>query len=130
MPLAVFFFFSFSGAFGPQNPLFLVRFTNQTYTIFIFIPHYKSIIEFFIVSVWGVLILAFSVPRFFFSFCTRTVISHGFTIHALFTYCSHIKKILKIGLTILFTHLKIILLQYFQFSVFNFRNNKFNPNGP
>ena len=27
---------------------------------------------------------------------------------------------LKIGLTVLFTHLKIILLQYFQFSVFNF----------
>ena len=30
--------------------------------------------------------------------------------------------------TILFTHLKIILLQYFQFSVFS--NNKFNPNTP
>ena len=29
---------------------------------------------------------------------------------------------------ILFTHLKIILLQCFQFSVFN--NNKLNPNGP
>ena len=27
---------------------------------------------------------------------------------------------LKIGLTVLFTHLKIILLQYFQFSVFSF----------
>ena len=26
---------------------------------------------------------------------------------------------LKLGLTALFTHLKIILLQYFQFSVFN-----------
>ena len=34
-------------------------------------------------------------------------------------------KILKMGLTILFTYLKIILLQCFQFS-----NNKFNPNGP
>ena len=32
--------------------------------------------------------------------------------------------------TILFTHLKIILLQYFQFSVFNFSNNKSNPNKP
>ena len=31
--------------------------------------------------------------------------------------------------TILFTHLKIILLQCFQFSVFSFSNNKFNPNG-
>ena len=32
--------------------------------------------------------------------------------------------------TLLFTHLKIILLQYFQFSVFSFSNDKFNPNGP
>ena len=32
--------------------------------------------------------------------------------------------------TVLFTHLKIILLQYFQFSIFNFNNNKLNPNGP
>ena len=32
------------------------------------------------------------------------------------------------GLTTLFTHLKIILLQYFQFLIFN--NNKFNPNTP
>ena len=32
------------------------------------------------------------------------------------------------GLTILFTHLKIILLQCFQFSVFS--NNNLNPNGP
>ena len=31
--------------------------------------------------------------------------------------------------TTLFTHLKIILLQYFQFSIFNFSNNKFNSNG-
>ena len=35
---------------------------------------------------------------------------------------------LKMGPTILFTHLKIILLQCFQFSVFS--NNKLNPNGP
>ena len=34
------------------------------------------------------------------------------------------------GLTVLFTHLKIILLQYFQFLIFNFYNNKLNPNGP
>ena len=32
------------------------------------------------------------------------------------------------GPTILFTHLKIIFLQCFQFSVFS--NNKFNPNTP
>ena len=40
------------------------------------------------------------------------------------------KLSLKIGLTVLFTHLKIILLHCFQFSVFSFNNNKFNPNGP
>ena len=34
------------------------------------------------------------------------------------------------SLTVLFTHLKIILLQYFQFLVFSFNNNKFNSNGP
>ena len=34
------------------------------------------------------------------------------------------------GHTVLFTHLKIILLQCFQFSVFSFSNNKLNPNGP
>ena len=41
--------------------------------------------------------------------------------HALFMHL----KILKMGLTTLFTYLKIILLQCFQFS-----NKKFNPNGP
>ena len=41
------------------------------------------------------------------------------TIHALFT-----------GPTTLFTHLKIILLQCFQFSVFSFSKNKLYPNGP
>ena len=40
------------------------------------------------------------------------------------------QKTLFTGHTTLFTHLKIILLQCFQFSVFNFSNNKFNPNGP
>ena len=48
------------------------------------------------------------------------------TMHALFTYL----KILKMGLTALFTHLKFFLVQCFQFSVFNFSNNKFNPNRP
>ena len=33
-------------------------------------------------------------------------------------------------LTVLFTHLKIILLQYFQFLIFSFNNNKFNLNRP
>ena len=31
------------------------------------------------------------------------------------------KKTLKLGPTVLFTHLKIILLQCFQFSIFNFQ---------
>ena len=48
------------------------------------------------------------------------------TVHALFTNL----KILKIGSTTLFTHLKIILLQCFLFSFFSFSSNKFNPNGP
>ena len=51
-------------------------------------------------------------------------------VHVLQQYCSCILKILKIGPTALFTHLKIILLQCFQFSIFSFSNNKFNPNGP
>ena len=33
-------------------------------------------------------------------------------------------------LTVLFIYLKIILLQYFQFSIFSFSNNKLNPNEP
>ena len=49
------------------------------------------------------------------------------TMNSASMHCSRIHKFyflatfsLKIGLTILFAHLKIILLQYFQFSVFNF----------
>ena len=44
-------------------------------------------------------------------------------VHALFVHCSwdpqplYSEKKLKMGLTALFTHLKIILLQCFQFSV-------------
>ena len=67
--------------------------------------------------------LRFSVFFFFTCFSFRRQL-------VLFTYCSHTvygthnhlirkKKILKMDLTILFTHLKIILLQYFQFSIFN-----------
>ena len=39
------------------------------------------------------------------------------------------QKTLFTGHTTLFTHLKIILLQCFQFSVFNFSKNKLYPNG-
>ena len=65
--------------------------------------------------------------RFFFFF-----LMHAFqpetkcNVHALFIHCSwdpqslySEKKKLKMGLMILFTHLKIILLQCFQFSVFS-----------
>ena len=50
-------------------------------------------------------------------------------------YCSQDPQIsffnkisIKMGLTALFTHLKIILLQCFQFSVFSFKQNKRYPN--
>ena len=39
------------------------------------------------------------------------------TIHVIHIHFISKKKILKMGLTVLFIHLKIILLQYFQFSV-------------
>ena len=68
---------------------------------------------------------------FFFFLRAWTVTSHGFTVHALFgtvhaLFCTvhalfTYKKILKMGPTILFTQLKIILLQCFQFSVFSFQ---------
>ena len=50
--------------------------------------------------------------------------------HALFTGPASTENhifILKLGLTALLTHLKIILLQYFQFLVFS---NKWYPNRP
>ena len=80
-------------------------------------------------------------PRFsffffsFHSFCRKAGTIN--TVAVLFIYCrstvhgthSHFirKKILNMGPTVLFTHLKIILLQCFQFLVFSFSNNKFNP---
>ena len=73
---------------------------------------------------------------FFFMQCRETkfnVYNCSSTVYALFmgpTATLFRIKILKMGLTVLFTHLKIILLQCFQFSVFSFNKNKFNPNGP
>ena len=52
--------------------------------------------------------------------CSRTVQYCSCTVQ----YCSYtvyVLKKLKMGLTILFKHLKIILLQCFQFSVFSFQ---------
>ena len=77
------------------------------------------------VPVWIALNLAFTFSVFFFFFRAWTIKSYEFTVqgtkntvHALFTV-----------LAILFTYLKIILLLYFQLSVFNFSKNKFNLNG-
>ena len=70
-------------------------------------------------------VFAFGVAFFFF-LCTRITLFRRH--YALFMYCLqdpqllYSEKILKMGPTTLFTHLKIILLQYFQFSVFSFRN--------
>ena len=77
-------------------------------------------------------------PLFFFFFvrvnsnltwvhCSCTVQHCLYTVqHCLCTV--YVLKKLKMGPTILFTHLKIILRQCFQFSVFS--NNKLNPNRP
>ena len=69
-----------------------------------------------------------------------TVYETNVTVYILFRYClctvygthNHFiqKKKLKMGLMILFTYLKIILLYYFQFLIFSFSKNKSNPNGP
>ena len=45
-------------------------------------------------------------------------------------HCSHTVHTLFMGPTALFTCLKIILLQCFQFSFFSFNKNKLYPNGP
>ena len=75
----------------------------------------------------------FTFSGFFFSLCVNS----NFTwVHCAWEYGTkitvhntvHALKNIKMGPTILSTHLKIILLQYFQFLVFS--NNNFNPNGP
>ena len=70
---------------------------------------------------------------FFFLFCAWTVSSHGFTVHVLFMHCSctvHALKNIKNGSHNTIHAFKNYLLQYFQFLVFSFSNNKLNPNGP
>ena len=69
----------------------------------------------------------FHIPPLFFPHAW-TVTSYGFTVQET-KITVHTLKNIKNGHTVLFTHLKIILLQYFQFSIFSFSNNKFNPNG-
>ena len=67
---------------------------------------------------------AFSFFSFFFFFSSRAGFVDFSTLNSAFVHCSWTHKhhfsvtfSLKMGPTVLFTHLKIILLQYFQFSV-------------
>ena len=57
--------------------------------------------------------------------CAGDIVHCSRDLHPLYS-----EKILKMGLTELFIHLKIILLQYFQFSVFSFQQNKLYSNEP
>ena len=81
---------------------------------------------------WDYCAYVFWVSRFLFFFFLKrmnsntTVHAHGFivqetkcTVHRTYDYFIPKKKILKMGPTTLFTYLKIILLQCFQFSVFS-----------
>ena len=72
----------------------------------------------------------FAISTFFFFFLRADFVDFS-TVNSAFMHCSRIHKhhfsvtfSLKMGFTVLFTHLKIILLQCFQFSIFNF--NKIN----
>ena len=84
-------------------------------------------------GVWIGLKVAFSVLHFqaffFFSPHVNSKITWFYCVGDK-KYCSRTVHTLFMGPTTLFTHLKIILLQCFQFSVFSFSNNKFNPNRP
>ena len=66
---------------------------------------------------------------FFFTcvFCFLRQITLFITVHGTHNHFIQ-KNILKMGPMVLFTYLKIILLQYFQFSIFNFNKNKLYPN--
>ena len=73
-------------------------------------------------SVWIWIILHLCFPLFLFLFLFFFLLHLFQRTKLLFTGPTTTlfrKKILKIGLTALFTHLKIILLRYFQFSVFS-----------
>ena len=67
---------------------------------------------------------------YFFFFCMWTVKSLCRRQKILFEHCLCTVHVLFMSPTTLFSYLKIILLQCFQFSVFSFSNNKLNPNGP
>ena len=84
--------------------------------------------------VWAYCASAFWVSRLHFLFhfflarmnSDGTIHAHGFivqetkcTVHSSYNHIIHKKKHIKMGVTALFTHLKIILQQCFQLSVFN-----------
>ena len=77
------------------------------------------------------------IARLYFSFlCVLLYVGDNYYCSHTEQYCSHIVtlrfthlKILKMSFTVQFTYLKLILLQYFQFSVFNFSKNKLYTNG-
>ena len=78
--------------------------------------------------------IAFSSSSFFFFFAFTRLRGRQNLLFmrqmSLFTHYSDTVHALFTGPTTLLTHLKIILLQCFQFSVFSFSKNKFNPNTP
>ena len=106
-----------------QEFLFFLAFwdSNNEISRSLLNTHMTKVVLGFRLSSVCVLLLHFF---FFHAFCFRGQLSLFMhcsrTVHVLFmgsTTTLFIKKILKMGPTVLFTHLKIILLQCFQFSV-------------
>ena len=84
------------------------RLVSAKTNVHVFIFTFPSFFFFFFSSAWTVNLLCRDK-----NYCS-------YIVAVLFTYCSitvHALKILKMGPAVLFTHLKIILLQCFQFSV-------------
>ena len=104
------------------------------YVLFCFICLFVCFFYFFII--FFIILLFFIFYYYFFFHFGHFALDQGIIIIVqslfmyvviLFTYL----KILKIGHTVLFTHLKIILLLCFQLSIFNFKKKKkLYPNGP
>ena len=75
---------------------------------------------------FGICVFKCECSPFFFSFLAVVIdfqrqnslfMNNIYTVHILCMYCACILKILNMDLIALFTHLKIILLQCFQFSI-------------
>ena len=92
----------------------------QCYSL-LFLVHYILVVG-LLVSIWIPIIMRLRL-RFFFFFLEAHFVAVVFfqwvlcTVHGTHKPLFSTKLSLKIGHTALFTHLKIILLQYFQFSV-------------